>query len=91
MVSDSNRSPNAVGIYEAKSKLSELIDRVAAGEEVTITRHGVPVARLVPLAVETVDVAQVASALAALRAHGARVGFDLTEAEIRSAIDEGRR
>lgn len=91
MVSDSNRTPHAVGIYEAKSKLSELIDRVAAGEEVTITRHGVPVARLVPLAVEAVDAAHVASALAELRALGADVGFDLSEAEIRSAIDEGRR
>jgi prevent-host-death family protein len=37
-----------VGSFEAKTKLSELLDRVEAGETVTITRHGKPVAKLVP-------------------------------------------
>ena len=36
-----------VGAFEAKTHLSSLLDRVAAGEEVVITRHGKPVARLV--------------------------------------------
>lgn len=36
-----------VGVFEAKTKLSELLDRVAQGEEIMITRHGKPVARLV--------------------------------------------
>ena len=36
-----------VGAFEAKTHLSALLDRVAAGEEVVITRHGAPVARLV--------------------------------------------
>ena len=36
-----------VGAFEAKTHLSELLDRVAAGEEVLITKHGKPVARLV--------------------------------------------
>ena len=36
-----------VGAFEAKTHLSMLLDRVAAGEEVVITRHGKPVARLV--------------------------------------------
>jgi len=36
-----------VGAFEAKTKLSELLDRVERGEEVLITRHGEPVARLV--------------------------------------------
>jgi prevent-host-death family protein len=35
-------------VHEAKTNLSELLRRVAAGEEVTITRGGEPVARLVP-------------------------------------------
>lgn len=39
-----------VGVREAKTTLSELLRRVAAGEEVTITRSGEPVARLVPFA-----------------------------------------
>lgn len=42
------RDPNSVGTFEAKTHLSELLDRVAQGESITITRHGVPVARLVP-------------------------------------------
>lgn len=36
-----------VGILEAKTHLSALVDQVEAGQEVTITRHGRPVARLV--------------------------------------------
>lgn len=36
-----------VGTYEAKARLSELIDKAEAGETVVITRHGRPVARLV--------------------------------------------
>jgi prevent-host-death family protein len=37
-----------VGAYEAKTRLSSLLDKVEQGEEVVITRHGAPVARLVP-------------------------------------------
>jgi prevent-host-death family protein len=37
-----------IGIHDARSKLSELIERVRSGEEVVLTRHGEPVARLVP-------------------------------------------
>ncbi len=39
---------NLIGAYEAKTHFSELLERVVAGEQITITRHGVPVARLVP-------------------------------------------
>jgi prevent-host-death family protein len=38
-----------VNIHEAKTQLSNLLQRVAAGEEITIANRGVPVARLVPL------------------------------------------
>lgn len=37
-----------VNIYEAKTNLSRLLRRVAAGEEIVIANRGVPVARLVP-------------------------------------------
>ena len=40
---------NAVGAYEAKTKFSQLLERVAAGEEITITRHGNAVAKLIPV------------------------------------------
>ena len=38
-----------VNIHEAKTHLSRLLDRVAAGEEIIIAKAGTPVARLVPL------------------------------------------
>jgi prevent-host-death family protein len=38
-----------VGAYEAKTKLPELLDLVAHGDEIVITRHERPVARLVPV------------------------------------------
>jgi prevent-host-death family protein len=37
-----------IGTLEAKTHFSKLLERAAAGEEITITRHGKPVARLVP-------------------------------------------
>lgn len=37
-----------IGIYKAKAKLSRLLERVANGEEITITKHGRPVATLKP-------------------------------------------
>ncbi len=39
-----------IGAFEAKNTLGALLDRVERGEEVVITRHGKPVARLVPAA-----------------------------------------
>lgn len=40
---------NGVGAYQAKTHFSELLAKVESGEEITITRHGTPVARLVPI------------------------------------------
>ena len=37
----------AIAVYEAKNRFSEMIAAVELGEEITITRHGAPVARLV--------------------------------------------
>lgn len=39
----------AVNVYEAKTQLSRLLERVEAGEEIVIARAGKPVARLVPV------------------------------------------
>jgi prevent-host-death family protein len=38
-----------VGAFEAKTHLSALLDRVSRGEKITITRHGIPAAMLVPV------------------------------------------
>ena len=37
-----------VGAFEAKTHLSSLLEQVMAGEEILITKHGKPVARLIP-------------------------------------------
>jgi prevent-host-death family protein len=55
-----------VGAFEAKTHLSMLLDRVAAGEEVVITKHGKPVARL--LGAQDVDRARVKQAVEKLKA-----------------------
>ncbi len=39
-----------VGAFEAKTHFARLLERVANGEQIVITRHGTPVARLVPFA-----------------------------------------
>jgi prevent-host-death family protein len=42
-----------VGMHEAKTKLSQLVERAQAGEDIVIARNGKPVARLVPIAPES--------------------------------------
>jgi prevent-host-death family protein len=78
-----------VGSFEAKTHLSQLLDRVAKGEEITITRHGKPVAILVPA--EPVsrkpEIGEVIDQLRAFR-KGNTLGEDTS---IRDLIEEGRR
>lgn len=45
----SSLESNFIGINEASGQFSGLVDRVVSGEEITIVRHGQPVARLVPV------------------------------------------
>ena len=40
---------NTVGAYEAKTHLSDLLEKVEAGDEITTTKHGAPVAKLGPV------------------------------------------
>jgi prevent-host-death family protein len=78
----------SVGAYEAKTHLPELLKRVESGERITITRHGHPVAELVPPgAAAQRDVREVIKEIKELR-KGNVLGDDLT---IRQLIDEGRR
>ena len=80
-----------VGSYEAKTHLPQLLERVEKGETITITRHGKPIARLVP-AMEATPLLAVADAIAAMEAfqeqEGPTLGGKIT---IRTLIDEGRR
>jgi prevent-host-death family protein len=43
------RGSKSMGAYAARTHFSELLERVEAGEEITITRHGSPVVRMVPV------------------------------------------
>lgn len=45
--------PRIVNVYEAKTRLSELIERAARGEEIVIAKAGTPKARLMPLPAAT--------------------------------------
>jgi prevent-host-death family protein len=47
--SDTILSMTEVGMHEAKTKLSQLVERAERGEEVVITRNGKPVVRLIPV------------------------------------------
>jgi prevent-host-death family protein len=76
-----------VGVFEAKTHLSALLDRVAAGEEVVITRHGKPIARLV--APHRADRARANEAFANLRA--LRKGTTLGGLAWKELRDAGRR
>lgn len=85
-------SPVSVGAFDAKTKLSELLDRVEAGEVIVITRHGAPVATLQPY-VATVDAPKAQHAidgLLALRAELLGTGPGMSLDDIRAAIGEGR-
>ena len=58
----------SVGAFEAKTHLAALLDAVSAGEQITITRHGRPVARLVPPVAELVPRRAVRDQLPSLQA-----------------------
>ena len=47
-----------VGVYEAKTHLPKLLDAVEHGETITITRHGKPIAKIVPLEERKMTVAE---------------------------------
>lgn len=85
-----------VGAFEAKTKLSELLDRVERGEEVLITRHGKPVARLVAGTDEASprpDVAErlKSTRLALAQSLAERGQPPFCAEEVRSWIEDGRR
>ena len=79
---------NTVGAYEAKTHLSELLEKVEAGAEITITKHGSPVARIVPIRKE----ASAEERRAAIQRIQKRAGgLSLGGLKVKDLIREGRR
>jgi prevent-host-death family protein len=81
-----------VTAFEAKTRFGELLERVAKGEEVVITRHDKAVARLVPEGAQRHD--EVRRSVDGLRDLQQRIRrrskARLTAREVRAAIDHGR-
>ena len=77
-----------VGAFEAKTHLAALLDRVAKGEKITITRHGIPAAVLVPVA-ETEARLSHKDIVEGMRALRKRVKPGVMS--VKDMINEGRR
>ena len=78
-----------VALFEAKNRLSELVDRVLAGEVIEITRHGKVVARLTPPEDDVTRQRNAQDAVARLQQ--ASRGVSLGRLKSRDLIREGRR
>lgn len=79
---------NLVGAYEAKTHLSELLEKVEAGEEFTITKHGAPVAKLVPVR-RKASAEERTAAIKRIQALGS--SLSLGGLKVRDLMAEGRR
>ncbi len=78
-----------IGAFDAKTHLSSLLERVARGEKFTITRHGVPIATLLPVSPDAHDRRTTPEIAAEFRKIRKRVRPG--PASIREMIEEGRR
>ena len=58
-----------IGAYEAKTHLAKLLERVERGERLTITRHGRPVAQLIPVLSDRQQARQAAARIVQRRRH----------------------
>jgi prevent-host-death family protein len=76
-----------VGTFEAKTHLSTLLEQVERGEEITITRHGREVARLVPVGAVSRD--RLEGTVERLKTF--RRGRRLGDLSSKALIEEGRR
>jgi prevent-host-death family protein len=79
---------SSMGAYEAKTHFSELLGRVEAGEVVTITRHGAPVAKVIPVRRESTPEERRAAFNAWDKLSA---GLTLDGLRIKDLIEEGRR
>ena len=85
-------APTTVGAFDAKTKLSELLDRVEAGEVIVITRHGSPIATLQPYdeGLDPKKAQQAIDGLLELRTELLKAGPGLSLKDIQAAIAAGR-
>jgi len=68
------------GVAEAKTSLSRLLERVAQGERIIITRHGLPVAQLLPPAPQASEsLAEIVEEIKRLRAANAAEHVDIED------------
>ena len=79
---------STVGAYNAKTRFSQLLERVATGEVITITRHGTPVARLIP-AGPSASIESRQAAIKKMRELAASHSLD--GLRLRDLISEGRK
>jgi prevent-host-death family protein len=79
-----------IGAFEAKNRLSALLERVEQGEEFVITRRGRPVAKLVPAKTET-DRERARKAAQRIRERARKFGGPFDWDEWKKHRDEGRR
>ena len=77
------------GIYEAKTRLNELLKRVQQGERLTITNRGIAVADLIPSA--SGERSRVAEAIATIKSLRRKSKARISAAELRSFRETGRR
>jgi len=80
---------NEIGAFDAKNKLSALLDKVERGEEIVITRRGRPVAKLVPV-VAGFDRESARAAAQRLRQRAATIGGKFNWKEWKKLVNEGR-
>lgn len=78
-----------IGAFEAKNTLGALLDRVQQGEEIIITRHGKPVARLVPNT-GRIDRSQAKAAVARIRARAQSMKAEFNWDNVKDDRDAGR-
>ena len=78
-----------IGAFEAKNKFGMLLDRVEHGEEIIITRHGKPVARLVPNAAR-IDKSQALAVLERIRTRAGKSKESFDWAAVKADRDAGR-
>ena len=76
-----------IGVYEAKTHLAQLLERVENGERLTITRHGKPVAQLIPVTADRQRARQAAARVVERRNHLGKAPL----AELIASIHEGHR